>query len=649
MDMTTSIQDPSLRVDENAVLRRILEGTATETGSGFFAALVRNLAEALNTHGAWVTEYLPESRRLRALAFWMGDQWLDHYEHDITGTPCEEVIEKARLVHFPDNILALYPEEEDLRSVGAVSYMGVPLLDIDGSVLGHLAVLDTKPLPEQAQCVAVFRIFAARAAAEMQRLRAEENVREREAQLGRLVASAMDAIVQVDGACRVRLINPAAEAVFGCNAENVLGKPFERFLGEDDCIKLKGLMNDLDALPSDRRFLWVAGGLTGRTALGNEFPAEATFASYELHRRHYYTLILRNVNDRMEAERKIRTLTEEARFLRDELKELLHADDIVGQSPAILRVLADVKQVAPTDATVLILGETGTGKELIARAIHAASPRRNKPLVRVNCAAIPAALMESEFFGHEKGAFTGATSKREGRFGLAHGGTIFLDEVGELPLELQAKLLRVLQEGEFEPVGSTRTQRVDVRVIAATNCDLEEACNEGAFRGDLYYRLNVFPIEVPALRDRKEDVPLLAEAFAQQVSRELGRMMEPLSDACVRRLTSYHWPGNVRELQNVIERAIITSNDKRLNLERALPMAAHRAEAATALDNDNDARVRTNEEMQRLERQNVLRALDQSGWKVSGDQGAARLLGMNPSTLNSRMKALGITRNMERR
>ena len=632
------------RIDEDAVLRRILEGTATETGAGFFSALVRNLADALGTHGAWVTEYLPESRRLRARAFWMGGGWLDAYEHDIAGTPCEAVIEESRLVHFPDNILVLYPNDPDLTRIGAVSYMGVPLLDLDGTVLGHLAVLDTKPLPEEAQCVAVFRIFAARAAAEMQRLRAEAEVCEREAQLGRLVDSALDAIVQVDADCRIRLVNPAAAKVFACNAESALGQSFQHFLLDGDCEKLQSLMAELDGRPSDARYLWISGGLTAKTASGSLFPAEATLSSYELHRRHFYTLILRNVDERMRAERTIQTLNDEARYLREALKELLHAEDIVGQSPPILRVLEDVHQVAPTDATVLILGETGTGKELIARAIHGASPRRRKPMVRVNCAAIPAPLMESEFFGHEKGAFTGATAKREGRFALADGGTIFLDEVGELPLELQAKLLRVLQEGDFEPVGSAITRHVNVRVIAATNRDLLEASKLGEFRADLYYRLHVFPIQLPPLRERPEDIPLLAESFAQRYAKELRRLLEPLSDACIRRLQAYAWPGNVRELQNVIERAIITSPDRRLNLDRALPASATADETAASTIDDSNTIIRTAQEMLDLERRNITRALEKCGWKVAGDHGAATLLGMNPSTLNSRIKALNISR-----
>jgi transcriptional regulator with GAF, ATPase, and Fis domain len=305
-----------------------------------------------------------------------------------------------------------------------------------------------------------------------------------------------------------------------------------------------------------------------------------------------------------------------------------------------------VEQVAETDATVLILGETGTGKELIARAIHARSPRRDRALVSVNCAAMPESLVESELFGHEKGAFTGATARREGRFAMADGGTIFLDEVGELPLHLQAKLLRVVQHSEFEPVGSSKTRRVDVRVIAATNRDLLQASRDGTFREDLYYRLNVFPLQVPPLRERAEDIPLLASAFAERYARRSGRTLEPLSESCIRRLQSYSWPGNVRELQNVIERAVIISRDGRLDLDRALPEEARVAAPSAAADwGDGDGpAIHTAREIEELERRNYRRALDAAGWKVAGEGGAAALLGMKPSTLSSRMKALGISR-----
>ena len=638
---------PLQDIDLDVALRKILEGTATETGEQFFKALVENLAAALNTHGAWVTEYFPESRRLKALAFWMGGQWLKDWEMVVNGTPCERVIDERCLIHIPDNLLEIYAEDPDVQAVGAASYMGMPLLDLDGKILGHLAVLDLRPMPPEPRAQALFQIFAARAAAELRRMRAEAQVREREQKLGRLVGSAMDAIIELDQHLKINQVNPAAEKVLGASAMLLTGQTFTHFLAPDSREKLARLIIDLDTRPEGQRSLWIGGGLTATVHGGESFQAEATLSRFDVKREPFYTLVLRNVNDRLQAERKIESLTIEAEYLREELNELIGADEIIGRSDALLRVLDDVKEVAGTDATVLILGETGTGKELVARAIHLASGRRDKPLIKVNCAAIPATLMESEFFGHEQGAFTGATKKRDGRFALAHGGTIFLDEIGELPLDLQAKLLRIIQEGEFEPVGSSQTRKVDVRVIAATNRDLEKLLRTGQFREDLFYRLNVYPIKLPPLRKRPDDIGMLATAFARNFARRMGRRLVPLSDDCVRRLQAYNWPGNVRELQNIIERAVITSRDGHLNLDRALPESVNAAAAAlgpVVADKPTAQHVRTAKEFEELERSNIIAALKAAEWKVAGEQGAAQLLGVKPTTLGSRMKALNIER-----
>jgi transcriptional regulator with GAF, ATPase, and Fis domain len=433
--------------------------------------------------------------------------------------------------------------------------------------------------------------------------------------------------------------------VFQCKPTDLVGKEFYHSLVKSDQEKLRILSNDLKIKPEGQRSLWIPGGLNALQTDGTEFPAEATFSQFQMDGRAFYTLILRNVNERLEAEQKIRSLTIETEFLKEELHELQHFGEILGNSPALMHVLRDIQQVADTDATVLITGETGTGKEVIARAIHANSRRRDHPFIKVNCAAIPATLIESEFFGHEQGAFTGATKKREGRFSLADGGTIFLDEIGELPLDLQGKILRVLQEGEFEPVGSSHTKKVNVRVLAATNRDLKKEVGKGTFREDLYYRLNVFPIHLPPLRERGEDVFLLANTFVQHFCQRMGRAVAPLSPDALRRLTTYHWPGNVRELQNVIERAVITAKNGQLNLDRALPDMDETAPSPRPLEEqETTPHIRTIQELQDLERKNIRLALEQTGWKVSGEQGAAQLLGMNASTLTSRMKALGITR-----
>ena len=635
---------PLQDIDVDAALRTILEGTATETGEQFFKALVKKLAAALNTHGAWVTEYFPESRRLKALAFWMGEQWLEGWEMVVDGTPCERVIDERCLIHIPDNLVEIYGNDPDVQAVGAASYMGMPLLDLNGAILGHLAVLDMRPMPHEPRAQVLFQIFAARATAELRRLRVEAQVREREQKLGRLVGSAMDAIIEVDQHLQVTQMNPAAEKVFGCAAAEAAGRTFTHFLTADSREKLARLIIDLDTRPDGQRSLWIPGGLAATNDHGGSFQAEATLSRFDLEREPFYTLILRNVNERLEAEQKIRSLTVETEYLREEISSLVGADEIIGGSEALRKVLADVKEVAVTDATVLILGETGTGKELIAHAIHRSSRRRDRPLIKVNCATMPATLIESELFGHEQGAFTGATKKREGRFALAHGGTIFLDEVGELPLDLQSKLLRVLQEGEFEPVGSSQTRKVDVRVLAATNRDIESAARTGKFREDLYYRLNVFPIQVPPLRERRGDVGSLAAGFAKKFAQRMGRSIQPLSDDCIRRLEAYRWPGNVRELQNIVERAVITSRDGRLNLDRALPESVNTVAGAVTNDSSTVQRVHTAKELEELERNNIIAALKSTEWKVAGENGAAQLLGVKPTTLSSRMKALCIER-----
>ncbi len=333
-------------------------------------------------------------------------------------------------------------------------------------------------------------------------------------------------------------------------------------------------------------------------------------------------------------------LEQERDYLRDEVQEVGTFGEILGQSPALQRVLRQVEMVAPTDATVLILGESGTGKELIARAIHQRSLRAGKALVRVNCASIPRDLFESEFFGHVRGAFTGAIRDRVGRFQLADGGTIFLDEVGEIPLDLQVKLLRVLQEGELERVGDERTKRVDVRVIAATHRDLKREVAEGRFRLDLYYRLGVFPMEMPPLRDRREDIPLLVTHFLRLASTRFHLPLPRLHRQDLERAQAYAWPGNVRELQNAVERAVIVATGGAATLD--VPQDRDIATAPTPTPPATE--VIAEVEWRRRERANVLAALRQAQFRVSGRGGAAERLGVNPRTLASRLKALGLDR-----
>ncbi len=336
------------------------------------------------------------------------------------------------------------------------------------------------------------------------------------------------------------------------------------------------------------------------------------------------------------AAHRISRLERETEYLREEIRSLDDSTEIVGESDALTTVLRSAAQVAGTDSTVLIQGETGTGKELIARYVHRHSPRAGNAFIKLNCAALQPTLVESELFGHDKGAFTGATEKRKGRFELADGGTIFLDEVSEVPLELQAKLLRVLQEGQFERIGGAETRKVDVRVIAATNRRLNEAVAGGKFRADLFYRLNVYPITVPPLRARPEDIPTLVNHFSSRSAARMGKKNETIPAATMEALIACDWPGNVRELRNVIERAIITSGGPALRLPETLEAAS--TQPAPSLETPRF------DSLAAVERRHIARVLQATGWRISGARGAAAVLGLNPPTLRYRIKKLQIRR-----
>ncbi|MCI0418674.1 MAG: PAS domain S-box protein [Acidobacteria bacterium] len=465
-----------------------------------------------------------------------------------------------------------------------------------------------------------------------ERKRAEAALRESEDRLARILESAMDAIITVDQARRIALFNNAAEKVFRCPAAQAIGQSIDRFLSERFRRLLEESVHNVDRNGGKKHCLWAPAGLMARRFDGEEFPIEATLSRVEVAGKKLLTVILRDINERQRAELELQKLQLEKVYLQEVIKSESDFGEIVGSSPSIKKVFRSVEQVAATDSTVLITGETGTGKELIARTLHNLSRRRNNVLVRVNCAALPPGLIESELFGHEKGAFTGALSRKIGRFELANRGAIFLDEIGELPVELQVKLLRVLQEGEFERVGGSHTFKVDVRVIAATNRDLEKAIQQDKFRLDLYYRLNVFPIQMPPLRERKGDIQLLTEYFVSKHSKKVGKAIETIPTAALDALLAYPWPGNVRELENVIERAVIITQGPQLELGEWLPRP---------IVSPPESRFLTLEEG---EREHILEALELTGWQVSGKKGAALHLGLKPTTLEARMKKLGIKR-----
>jgi PAS domain S-box-containing protein len=460
----------------------------------------------------------------------------------------------------------------------------------------------------------------------------QTQLRESEERLLRMVDSAMDAIITLDPHGQITLFNPAAERIFRCPAIATLGRPVADFLSGELRQVLADDMQQGKQPPASPEARWLPEGLTAVRANGETFPIEGTLSRTEAAGHMLYTLILRDVQERHQADAERRTLQGLTQYLADEVRAAHQAEDLVGDSPALRQVMQLVERVASTDATVLLTGETGTGKELIARALHQRSQRQAKPLVKLNCATLPAGVVESELFGHEKGAFTGALSRQLGRFELADGGTLFLDEIGELPLELQAKLLRVLQEGEFERVGGTRTLRTDVRIIAATNRDLAQAVQQGQFRSDLFYRINVFPIHLPPLRERPKDIPPLVTHFVRKYAAKFSKSLPTVSAQDMDTLCTYAWPGNVRELQHVIERAVILSTGPYLELGTWFSPSA---------TGSKPTRVATLEE---TERTHILAVLERTGWRVSGTQGAAELLGLRPTTLESRMKKLGMTR-----
>jgi len=603
-----------------------------ETGEAFFRALVRNVAEALDVRFAFVAVFGSVRTKFRTLAYWCNGEFQASAEYDIAGSPCEPVL-AGEMRHFPDHVQELFPADKGLARRGARGYLAIPLADRSGAVLGHLAVFNDKPMPALGDDLSIFRIFAARVTAELQRQQAEAKLRDSEARLAGILASAMDAIITVDGKRRITLFNAAAEQVFKCAADWAIGQPIDRFLSPPLRKVLDGYLRPADLPAATKTSVWAPRGLTAVRANGEEFPIEATISPVCVGGDRLHTLILRDVNDREKAEQALRRTQQERQLLQEVMAAEYREQTVVGTSARIHALLADVDIVAATDASVLITGETGTGKELVAKEIHNRSQRRERVLVKVNCAALPGELIESELFGHEKGAFTGATQQKKGRFELADGGTIFLDEVGELSASAQAKLLRVLQEQEFERVGGTRTLRVDARVVAATNRDLEQMVASHAFRADLFYRLNVFPLLIPPLRERKEDIPVLVEYFLGKLARKLGKPLEPVSGPSLERLMAYPWPGNVRELHNVVERAAILARGPVVEIPGLAVGEPAPAESAPEGGTLED-----------VQRRHIQHILELTRGVVEGDGGAAAILGLNASTLRFRMKKLGIGR-----
>ncbi|MFO8024257.1 sigma 54-interacting transcriptional regulator [Thiohalophilus sp.] len=481
---------------------------------------------------------------------------------------------------------------------------------------------------------------------------------ERENQL--LLQAVGDGIYGVNASGQTTFLNPAAEQMLGWQAEEVVGKDIHTLIHHthadgdhyhvEDC-PIYAAFHDGAVHRVDNEIFWRKDGTA--------FPVEYTSTPVTDHGRLVGAVVIfRDITERKETEHNLHAALEEVNqlklrleqenaYLQEEIRSEYNYKEIVGKSTAIQRTIHQIQLVAPTEANVLISGESGTGKELIARAIHESSGRSERPLIRVNCAAIPRELFESEFFGHVKGAFTGATGDRAGRFELADGGTLFLDEVGEIPVELQGKLLRVLQEGQFERVGDSRTRKVNVRIIAATNRDLLQAVRKKLFREDLYFRLNVFPVESAALRERQDDIPLLASHFLNHARQKLNKPQVRLTQGDIRRLADYRWPGNIRELENVIERAVILSRGDRLSFDLPVPNTTPYPmyNPPVAREEIYAGNLMTCDELRVLEINNIRLALQKSKGRIFGQTGAAELLNMKPTTLASRIKRLGIEKN----
>ena len=816
------VGDPEASRSE-ALLRALLEETASVTGRDFFRSLARRAAGALGMRYAFAAECL-DGDRARALAFWAGQDFGEEFEYELTGTPCANVVKGQQVCHYGDNLQRLFPEDEGLATLGAESYLGVPMFDHTQQVIGHLVLMNDKIMPRDELAISALETFASRAGAELRRQRADQEARqlleemeallnvnravgrhlERDELFGALahclrgvvhhdrfgielpiendqlkghllkpdgagpVAAQVKVLPRRGTACdwvlrnqqwltigsreevrrqfplthevmehegmeslaalplvtggvargvlffmaaargaygriRYRLVEQVAAAVAtaldNCLAHEALRESGrqalaaseERFRDLFDQAPIAYVHEGLDtrfirANQTAMRLLGITPeevtGTYGRTFIPDTPEAQTRLHEalesigrgtdtsgvvLELRRKDngkplwiqwwsrpdpsgtYTRTMFLDITERVLMEREKARLEAQNTYLQEELRSEHNFGEIVGTSEPLRALMRQVDQVAPADSTVLVIGETGTGKELIARAIHERSRRRKRPLVKVNCGALSAGLVESELFGHVKGAFTGALTQREGRFKIADGGTLFLDEVGELPLETQVKLLRVLQEQEFEPLGSSRSIKVDVRIVAATNRDLGAAVSAGAFRRDLYYRLNVFPIQMPPLRERPADIPVLVTHFLHHFARRFGRAPQKVDKDTMNRLTAYAWPGNIRELQNVVERALLLSTGDTLPLPPDIlsPMPAANAvpaEPPQRLKPAEDKAPAAPSTLQEAERRHIASVLAQTNWMIEEDRGAARILNLNPSTLRSRMQRLGIKR-----
>ena len=613
---------------ELPILRAILEGTVQATGENFLQLLIQNLCIATGAANGFIAEFTENRVRVKTLAFWMNGELIANQEWDLEGTPCEEVL-TGKFCHYPTDLWKLFPKEE-----GFESYLGVPLLATEGAILGHLAVFDTLPMPESPRLLYSFKIFAARAAAELNRLQVETQLRQSEQRYRDLFDEAPIAYVHEDVQSRFLDANRAAIRILGITPDQVPGMLGASFIPDTPDAKRRLQ----EAFASAEKGTESAGVILELRRKDNGKPVWIRWWSKLDRSGQFMRTLFIDITAQVLMEQEQAKLHAQNLYLQEEIKSSHNFEEIIGHTDALQSLLDQVQRVAQTDASVLIQGESGTGKELIARAIHSASKRNMHPMIKVNCAALPSGLIESELFGHEKGAFTGATSQRIGRLELAEGGTLFLDEVGEIPMDVQVKLLRVLQEREFERVGGQKPIRMDVRIISATNRNLLDEVSKKNFREDLFYRLNVFPLTTPPLRDRLEDIPLLVKFLIEKFAPKIGKKIIGISAQSMERLQAYHWPGNIRELENIIERAIILTDHPLVEIDLTqLPRSEDNS--AVKFNKTEDSSMDT------VAKEHILTVLEQARWIIEGPHGAAKMLNLKPSTLRYRMQKLGIKKN----
>jgi formate hydrogenlyase transcriptional activator len=637
----TIVRDIRKRKREEEILKTISENTSGVTGTDYFRELAKCITATLNVRYSMVVLCSENDKtKLRMLSYVDRQEVLENIDYDTRGTPCEIVME-GREFFCADKLEESFPKEKGIKS-----WVAVPIYSpTSGKVIGNIAAFDNLPMVNDQNQVVILRIFAARTGAEIERIRAEEKVvetlkllnsdlqvklQDSEKRFRDLFEEAPIAYVHEGLDSKFIKANRAALNILGVRPEDV-PHTYGKQIAPDTPEAQKRMR---EAFESIGRGTDTSGVVLELRRQDNGKPVWIQWWSNPDLGGQFTRTMFIDITDKVLMEREQARLKAENKYLQEEIKLNYNFEEIVSKSNGFQKVLQQVEKVASTDATVLILGESGTGKELLARAVHNISNRSKRPLVKVNCATLPSNLIESELFGHEKGAFTGAMDRKIGRFELADGGTIFLDELGELPIELQAKLLRVLQEGEFERLGNSKTLKVNVRVIAATNRNLQLAIEKKEFREDLFYRLNVFPITCPPLRERREDIPLLVKHFLQKFEGKMGKKITQVPGPVMDALCAYNWPGNIRELENLIERAMILSTGSELSYGEWLPSVKITASHLnTPL-----------QKLEEVEKNHISEVLRQLNWKVSGENGAAKFLGLNPTTLEARMKKLGIKR-----